>query len=211
MQQPRGGRHGGVFRIAPGGEGIGLRIVDHIDLRHRQVRVGGQLLDDAVEAGRAVAIDLARAVHRKHDLVGLPVSEEVHAQRDKERDHHTRLAADHEADEQEQRGQAREQNGGAEEIHSFSISGWSRRLQGLALDPSHAISRGMTRRFIAHQVRTAKAKPGPSEKRADRAAARELATGAGGKPHWPKEIGGPEGPEPTRYGDWERKGICSDF
>lgn len=26
-----------------------------------------------------------------------------------------------------------------------------------------------------------------------------------------KEIGGPEGPEPTRYGDWERKGICYDF
>ncbi|MCH7805853.1 MAG: DUF1674 domain-containing protein [Proteobacteria bacterium] len=27
----------------------------------------------------------------------------------------------------------------------------------------------------------------------------------------PKEIGGPKGPEPTRYGDWERKGIVSDF
>jgi len=27
----------------------------------------------------------------------------------------------------------------------------------------------------------------------------------------PKEIGGPSGPEPTRYGDWERNGICSDF
>jgi len=26
-----------------------------------------------------------------------------------------------------------------------------------------------------------------------------------------KEIGGPQGPEPTRYGDWERKGIASDF
>jgi hypothetical protein len=25
------------------------------------------------------------------------------------------------------------------------------------------------------------------------------------------EIGGPSGPEPTRYGDWERKGIISDF
>ena len=25
------------------------------------------------------------------------------------------------------------------------------------------------------------------------------------------EIGGPDGPEPTRYGDWERKGIVSDF
>lgn len=26
-----------------------------------------------------------------------------------------------------------------------------------------------------------------------------------------KEHGGPSGPEPTRYGDWERKGIVSDF
>jgi hypothetical protein len=27
----------------------------------------------------------------------------------------------------------------------------------------------------------------------------------------PKEIGGVEGPEPTRYGDWEHKGRCTDF
>ena len=26
-----------------------------------------------------------------------------------------------------------------------------------------------------------------------------------------KEIGGQEGPEPTRFGDWEKKGITSDF
>ena len=26
-----------------------------------------------------------------------------------------------------------------------------------------------------------------------------------------KEHGGPNGPEPTRYGDWERNGRCSDF
>jgi hypothetical protein len=25
------------------------------------------------------------------------------------------------------------------------------------------------------------------------------------------ELGGPKGLEPTRYGDWERKGIASDF
>jgi hypothetical protein len=25
------------------------------------------------------------------------------------------------------------------------------------------------------------------------------------------EIGGPKGPEPTRFGDWERNGRCSDF
>jgi hypothetical protein len=27
----------------------------------------------------------------------------------------------------------------------------------------------------------------------------------------PKEANGPKGPEPTRYGDWERNGIASDF
>ena len=27
----------------------------------------------------------------------------------------------------------------------------------------------------------------------------------------PPENGGPKGPEPTRYGDWERKGIAVDF
>ncbi len=27
----------------------------------------------------------------------------------------------------------------------------------------------------------------------------------------PKELGGQAGPEPTRYGDWERKGVISDF
>lgn len=26
-----------------------------------------------------------------------------------------------------------------------------------------------------------------------------------------QEIGGPKGPEPTRFGDWERNGRCSDF
>jgi hypothetical protein len=27
----------------------------------------------------------------------------------------------------------------------------------------------------------------------------------------PKEFQGPKGPEPTRYGDWENKGMASDF
>ena len=31
------------------------------------------------------------------------------------------------------------------------------------------------------------------------------------QPPRPKEIGGPKGPEPTRYGDWERNGRVSDF
>ena len=27
----------------------------------------------------------------------------------------------------------------------------------------------------------------------------------------PKEVNGRDGPEPTRFGDWEKKGIASDF
>jgi len=34
---------------------------------------------------------------------------------------------------------------------------------------------------------------------------------ADGEPPQPREIGGPKGPEPTRYGDWEVGGRCTDF
>ena len=42
------------------------------------------------------------------------------------------------------------------------------------------------------------------------AEARRQAAAADTKP-LPKELQGPKGPEPTRYGDWETKGIASDF
>lgn len=38
-----------------------------------------------------------------------------------------------------------------------------------------------------------------------------IATAATDAASRPKEIGGPKGPEPTRYGDWERDGRCVDF
>jgi hypothetical protein len=31
------------------------------------------------------------------------------------------------------------------------------------------------------------------------------------EPNQRREIGGPQGPEPTRFGDWERAGRCIDF
>ncbi|MGI4951269.1 MAG: DUF1674 domain-containing protein [Janthinobacterium lividum] len=34
---------------------------------------------------------------------------------------------------------------------------------------------------------------------------------ASGPAPLPEEIGGPAGPEPTRFGDWEQKGRCTDF
>ena len=30
-------------------------------------------------------------------------------------------------------------------------------------------------------------------------------------PEMPTELGGRDGPEPVRYGDWEKKGIAIDF
>ena len=42
------------------------------------------------------------------------------------------------------------------------------------------------------------------------AEARRQAAAAEAKPR-PRELQGPKGPEPTRYGDWESKGIASDF
>ncbi len=49
----------------------------------------------------------------------------------------------------------------------------------------------------------------PAARRAlEEAAARRAAAGDDTRP---AEEGGPAGPEPTRYGDWERKGIAVDF
>jgi hypothetical protein len=43
------------------------------------------------------------------------------------------------------------------------------------------------------------------------AEAAERRSAAGAAPSRPAEMGGPKGPEPTRYGDWDVKGRASDF
>ena len=62
--------------------------------------------------------------------------------------------------------------------------------------------------------RPSMAEPKPLSAAASRALAeaeaRRLAAKASSKSA-PKELQGPQGPEPTRYGDWENKGIASDF
>lgn len=52
--------------------------------------------------------------------------------------------------------------------------------------------------------------------RIDAAAARALAEAearrkATSEPDRPIELGGRKGPEPTRYGDWEKRGLAVDF
>jgi hypothetical protein len=48
----------------------------------------------------------------------------------------------------------------------------------------------------------------PQEKQPDPPAAARPAEPV---PARPREIGGRDGPEPTRYGDWEKAGRCIDF
>jgi hypothetical protein len=49
----------------------------------------------------------------------------------------------------------------------------------------------------------------PAARRALEEAAERRAAEA--RPDRPAESNGPKGPEPTRYGDWERKGVAVDF
>lgn len=62
----------------------------------------------------------------------------------------------------------------------------------------------MSKLFVAHRPK--RRDPAPASGVSNEEPRREVAPA-----QRPKEIGGPEGPEPTRYGDWERKGICVDF
>jgi hypothetical protein len=55
------------------------------------------------------------------------------------------------------------------------------------------------------------AKRALAEAEARRAHAQEQAKEQARADATAKEFQGPQGPEPTRYGDWERKGIASDF
>jgi hypothetical protein len=51
----------------------------------------------------------------------------------------------------------------------------------------------------------------PSKPPVETQATTDVSPGAMPKPALPPEIGGREGPEPTRYGDWEKAGRCIDF
>ena len=76
----------------------------------------------------------------------------------------------------------------------------------------------MVKLFASHRPKRAPARPHPTPQGAVQGKPQGKPLPAPGNKaepapdsQAPKEIGGPSGPEPTRYGDWERKGICVDF
>jgi hypothetical protein len=62
-------------------------------------------------------------------------------------------------------------------------------------------------RYEDEEAKGARLRAAAERARAEAEARRKAAPGSQRK----KEIGGPDGPEPTRYGDWEKDGIASDF
>ncbi len=74
--------------------------------------------------------------------------------------------------------------------------------------------------FKSHTPKPAKGAPEASKDSPERAPkttaeppqdAAKAENDKGETPAQADERGGPKGLEPTRYGDWERKGICYDF
>ncbi len=79
---------------------------------------------------------------------------------------------------------------------------------------------GLCRRFVfgraltLHKARLLSETQNPSATKAKGESSEKEQPVAEEKPEGAKlveEIDGPKGPEPTRYGDWERKGRCIDF
>jgi len=69
----------------------------------------------------------------------------------------------------------------------------------------------MSDRFKRHVPKPAAPTPRAGPKTAVRPKAGAGKAAAKAEADKPKEVGGPAGPEPTRYGDWEINGRCVDF
>ena len=62
-------------------------------------------------------------------------------------------------------------------------------------------------RPMAHSAAALDSPPEPTDAKRPVAAPPAAAP----SPPTPREVGGREGPDPTRYGDWEKSGRCIDF
>ena len=125
VQQAGGGADGGVLGVSARGEGVGLIIRNDGDLRLGQAGVAGHLThvgDIISDHGVGVLlVDRLGPVHLQHDLVGVPVAEQIHPAREQQGDRHAGAATDHIADPCEQGRHRRQQNEGLQMVHRGSI------------------------------------------------------------------------------------------
>ncbi len=109
--------HRAVLRIAACSEGIGSFLRHQINTGLGNARVVGQFLHHAVEHGGLLHGKFPRAVHGKHDFVGIPVTADIHHQGEGKGDHDTASAA-HSAS--EHNDQTRKQS---QQKHGFNLAG----------------------------------------------------------------------------------------
>ena len=125
VQQAGGGADGGPFRIAAGGEGVGLVAGDDGDLGLGQAGVAGHLahVGDIVAHHRVrmLLVDRLGPVHLQHNLVGVPVAEQVHPAGEHQGHGHARRAADQITHTPEQGGQGGQKDEGLQMVHRRSI------------------------------------------------------------------------------------------
>lgn len=72
--------------------------------------------------------------------------------------------------------------------------------------PTHSADGRALSSAARRALAEAAARRAAAQQSAENASAQNTAEG-----EKPDEKGGPKGPEPTRFGDWERKGIAVDF
>lgn len=84
--------------------------------------------------------------------------------------------------------------------------------EGTTLGKKASDEKTLDEKGVKETALPAAARRALAEAAARRAAAQAAADAAGGPDRGAsKEIGGRDGPDPARYGDWEKKGIISDF
>jgi hypothetical protein len=118
-----GHRHYGVVRVTPGSERVWRRAIDDGHARLRQMGVGCELVHELVQLGGLFGRDLARAGHLERDITREPVRAQVHDDGDAEEQQHAAVAPDPVADDDQQAGQGRQQDGSFQcVVHGISDS-----------------------------------------------------------------------------------------
>ena len=79
------------------------------------------------------------------------------------------------------------------------------------MDEDHSTELGRAAPASSGAAGSAAASDGAAERALAEAEARRAERRMADQAPRPREVNGRQGPEPVRYGDWENKGIASDF
>ena len=159
LQQARRGRHRRVSRVAPGGERVRCRIVDHIDARFRETDADAQLLDQVVELPELVRIGFPSSGGGDREPVGIEVTRPDQTDRDDERDDDEGCAEPEEQVEGDDRPRDQDCEPG-HQVHSSALVGTDLRQQVSAL--GHMTSCQIVLRTLARAAARNRASLRPS-------------------------------------------------